>query len=79
MKNLKFVVSLTAHDNDYQMEQTASTKEAAHRRGMDIEILHAENAAILQSQQLFIRTASSSNRWNRRALRLEVHRRLGRK
>ncbi len=52
MKNLKFVVSLTTHDNDYQMEQAASTKEAAHRLGIEIEILYADNDAILQSQQL---------------------------
>jgi ABC-type sugar transport system substrate-binding protein len=52
MKKLKFVVSLTTHDNDYQMEQAASAKEAAHRLGVDIEILYAENDSVLQSQQL---------------------------
>ncbi len=52
MKNLKFVVSLTTHDNDYQMEQAASAEEAARRLGIDIEILYADNDAILQSQQL---------------------------
>ena len=52
MKKLKFVVSLTTDDNDYQIEQAASAKEIAQRLGVDLEILYAENDAILQSQQL---------------------------
>ena len=52
MKKLKFVVSLTTRDNDYQMEQAAAAEEAAQRFGADLKILDAENDAILQSQQL---------------------------
>ncbi|MGH9515704.1 MAG: substrate-binding domain-containing protein [Terriglobales bacterium] len=52
MKKLKFVVSLTTRDNDYQMEQAAAAEEAAQRFGADLQILDAENDAILQSQQL---------------------------
>jgi ribose transport system substrate-binding protein len=52
VKNLKFVVSLTTRDNDYQIEQAASAEETARRLGVELELLYAENDAILQSQQL---------------------------
>ncbi|HXF12071.1 MAG TPA: substrate-binding domain-containing protein, partial [Terriglobales bacterium] len=52
MKKLKFVVSLTTRENDYQMEQASAAEEAAQRFGADLQILDAENDAILQSQQL---------------------------
>ncbi len=52
MKKLKFVVSLTTNDNDYQMEQAAAAEEAAMRLGVDAQILYADNDSVLQSQQL---------------------------
>ncbi|HEX3102863.1 MAG TPA: substrate-binding domain-containing protein [Terriglobales bacterium] len=52
MKKLKFVVSLTTRENDYQMEQASAAQEAAQRFGADLQVLDAENDAILQSQQL---------------------------
>ncbi|HXT38413.1 MAG TPA: substrate-binding domain-containing protein [Candidatus Angelobacter sp.] len=52
MKKLRFVVSLTTHDNDFQMEQAAAAQDAANRLGVDIEIIYADNDAIQQSQQL---------------------------
>ena len=52
MKKLKFVVSLTTNDNDYQMEQAVAAEEAALRLGVDAQILYAENDSVLQSQQL---------------------------
>lgn len=52
MKRMRFVVSLTTRDNDYQQEQATSAQEAAARLGVDIELLYAENDAVLQSQQL---------------------------
>jgi ribose transport system substrate-binding protein len=52
MQKLRFVVSLTTNDNDYQMEQAAAAQEAANRLNVELEILYAENDAILQSQQL---------------------------
>jgi ABC-type sugar transport system substrate-binding protein len=52
VKKLKFVVSLTTQDNDYQQEQATSAVESAARSGVDIELLYAENDAVLQSQQL---------------------------
>jgi ribose transport system substrate-binding protein len=59
MANLRFVISLTNNDNDYQIEQAASAREAAQRLGVDVEILHANNDAIEQSQQLLKAIQSS--------------------
>ena len=52
MKNLRFLVSLTNNDNDYQIEQAASTEEAARRLGVSAQIIYAGNDAITQSTQL---------------------------
>jgi ribose transport system substrate-binding protein len=52
MKKLKFLLSLTTDDNDYQIEQAVSAQEAARRLGFDLDIIYAGNDAIKQSQQL---------------------------
>ncbi len=52
MKRLRFVVSLTNNDNDYQQEQAAAAEKAARRLGVDVKIIHANNDAVAQSQQL---------------------------
>jgi ABC-type sugar transport system substrate-binding protein len=52
MKKLKFVVSLTTDDNDYQIEQSESAEQAARKMGVDIQIIHAQNDAINQSTQV---------------------------
>jgi ABC-type sugar transport system substrate-binding protein len=52
MKKLNFVVALTTDDNDYQMEQAVAAEDAARRLGVNIELIYADNDAILQSQQL---------------------------
>jgi ABC-type sugar transport system substrate-binding protein len=52
MNKLRFVVSLTTRDNDYQVEQAAVAEHTANRLGAEVEILYAENDAIQQSQQL---------------------------
>jgi ABC-type sugar transport system substrate-binding protein len=52
MKRLSFVVSLTNNDNDYQQEQAAAVEKAARRLGVDVKIIHANNDALAQSQQL---------------------------
>jgi ABC-type sugar transport system substrate-binding protein len=52
MKKLKFVVSLTTNDNDYQMEQAVAAEEAARKLGVDLQIIYADNDSVLQSQQL---------------------------
>src|ERR1700730_1166988 len=52
MKRLSFVVSLTNNDNDYQQEQAAAAEKAGRRLGVDVKIIHANNDALAQSQQL---------------------------
>jgi len=52
MKKLKFLVSLTNDDNDYQQEQGLAAEKAGRRLGVDITIIHANNDAVAQSQQL---------------------------
>ncbi len=52
MKRLSFVLSLTNDDNDYQQEQAAAAEKAGQRLGVDVKIVHANNDAVGQSQQL---------------------------
>jgi ribose transport system substrate-binding protein len=52
MKKLRFILSLTNNDNDYQIEQAAAAEQAGRRRGVEVEIIHAENDSVTQSQQL---------------------------
>jgi ribose transport system substrate-binding protein len=51
-KKLKFLVSLTTNDNDYQIEQAADAEAAAKRLGVEIQIVYADNDSITQSQQI---------------------------
>jgi ribose transport system substrate-binding protein len=62
MKKLSFLVSLTNDDNDYQQEQAAAAEKTARRLGVDIKIIHANNDAVTQSQQLlhYIQGSASS-------------------
>jgi ribose transport system substrate-binding protein len=52
MRKLKFLVSLTTNDNDYQAEQAISAEQAARKFGVDVQILYADNDAINQSTQI---------------------------
>jgi ribose transport system substrate-binding protein len=52
MKKLKFILSLTNNDNDYQIEQAAAAEQSAKRLGAEVQIIHAENDSVTQSQQL---------------------------
>jgi ribose transport system substrate-binding protein len=52
MKKLSFLVSLTNDENDYQQEQQAAAERAARRLGVQVTIVHANNDAVTQSQQL---------------------------
>jgi len=52
MKRLSLLVSLTNNDNDYQQEQAAAAEKAGRRWGVDVKIIHANNDALAQSQQL---------------------------
>ena len=66
MKKLSFVVSLTTNDNDYQEGQAASAEDAARRLGVSVQMTHAENDSIIQSQQLlnFLQTPEFASRWH---------------
>ncbi len=52
MKKLRFLVSLTNDDNDYQIEQASATDEAARKLGVSAQVIYAGNDAITQSTQL---------------------------
>ncbi len=52
MKRLNILVSLTNNDNDYQQEQASAAERAGRRLGVDVKVIHANNDALAQSQQL---------------------------
>ena len=52
MKKLRFLVSLTTNDNDYQIEQAHSAELTASKVGAEIQIVYADNDAITQSTQI---------------------------
>lgn len=51
MKKLRIVVSLP-NDNAYQREQGVLAKSAGERLGLDLQVIHADDDSITQSQQL---------------------------
>src|SRR5579872_5354598 len=52
MDKMKLLVSLITRNNDYQLEQAASAQTAAAKIGADLQIIYANNDAVLQTQQL---------------------------
>lgn len=52
MKKLRFLLSLTNDDNDYQIEQTSAARHAARKLGVELQIVYAGNDGIVQSRQL---------------------------
>lgn len=62
VKKLNILVSLPTNDNDYQIEQANSAKDAGRRLNSDVQIIHADNDAITQSQQLLKVIQSSASR-----------------
>ena len=52
MKKLRFLVSLTTNDNDYQIEQAQSAEDAGRKFGVELQVIYADNDAITQSTQL---------------------------
>jgi len=49
MKKPKFLVSLPTCDNDFQIEQALSAKQAALKLGIDVEVAYSDNDAVNQS------------------------------
>ena len=60
MKKLRFLLSLTNDDNDYQIEQTSAAQQAARKLGVGLDIVYAGNDGIVQSQQLLSSIQSTS-------------------
>jgi len=52
MKKLRFLISLTTNDNDYQQEQADSAEQMARKLGVELQIVYADNDAITQSTQI---------------------------
>jgi len=52
MSKLKVLVSLITEDNEYQVEQAASAQRAAIRLDASVQIVYANNDAVLQTQQI---------------------------
>src|SRR5262249_28488308 len=52
MNKLRFLISLTTDDNDYQIEQAQSAEQMARTLGVEAQILYASNDAITQSTQI---------------------------
>jgi ribose transport system substrate-binding protein len=52
MSKLRFLVSLTTNDNDYQIEQAESAENAARKLNVELQISYADNDAINQSTQI---------------------------
>jgi ABC-type sugar transport system substrate-binding protein len=52
MKKLRFLLSLTTDDNDYQVAQAQSAEVAARKLGVEVQTVYADNDAITQSTQV---------------------------
>jgi ABC-type sugar transport system substrate-binding protein len=52
MRKLRFLVSLTTNENDYQIEQARAAEQAALKFDVDLQLLYADNDAINQSTQI---------------------------
>jgi len=61
MDKLRFLVSLTTDDNDYQIEQAQSAEQMARKLGVGIQIVYADNDAITQSTQILKAIQSDKN------------------
>src|SRR5713226_10732706 len=47
-----FLVSLITADNDYQIAQAASAEELAGKLGVGVQVVYAQNDAVLQCTQI---------------------------
>ncbi len=62
MKKLNVLVSIVTDEDDYQVAQATAAVEAARQLDVDIQIVYADNSAIMQSQQLLAGIQGSSQR-----------------
>jgi ribose transport system substrate-binding protein len=61
MKKMRFFISLTTNDNDYQIEQARSAEQAARKVGAEVQIVYADNDPITQSTQILKAIQSDEN------------------
>jgi ribose transport system substrate-binding protein len=61
MEKLRFLVSLTTADNDYQIAQAESAEQAVKGLGVEARIIYAGNDAITQSTQILDAIQSEEN------------------
>ena len=52
MNQIKALVALTTHDNDYQRAQAASVEAVAKKLNLSVELIYANNDAVNQVQQI---------------------------
>jgi len=52
MKKLKVLLALITQDNDYQREQASVAEASAQRLGIDLQVVYANNDAIVQTRQI---------------------------
>jgi ribose transport system substrate-binding protein len=52
MEKLRFLISLPTSKNDFQLAQASSAEQMGQKRAIDLEIVYADNDAILQSTQV---------------------------
>jgi len=52
MKTLNILISLITEDNDFQLEQAASAQTTAAKLGGRVQVIYANNDAVLQTQQI---------------------------
>jgi len=52
MKRLKVLLALITQDNDYQREQAVVADATAQRMGVDLQVVYADNDAIVQTKQI---------------------------
>src|SRR2546426_6081684 len=76
MKKLRFLVSLTTNDNDYQIEQAQSAEQMARKLGVEARIIYADNDAITQSTQILkeIQSDDEAQRPNAKMMRASTPR-----
>jgi len=59
MKKLRFLLSVTNDENDFQLEQVETARQAAANAGVELDIVCAQDNGVIQSQQLLERIQSS--------------------
>jgi ABC-type sugar transport system substrate-binding protein len=62
MSKLRFLLSVTNTDNDFQIEQADAARLVANRVGVELEVISADDDGVKQSHQLLDRVQSATVR-----------------